>query len=284
MQIKTLNKTYGIEILYATKVGSHLYGTNSESSDEDYFGIFLPKKEAMLLGRVDHVINLDTNKANTKNTSEDIDCKLISIQHWLSLILKGETNALDILYSMFREDTIVFANKIFTDYCKTNYRKFISKNSKAYIGYATAQASKYGLKTIRYREVVETLEIVSNLPSGKKVSEYIQHLSEATAELNYVNVIRAAGPRKTSDINYLEVLGKRYSEQITIEQLLAKLAEKEAQYGNRAKHSGTGVEWKSLSHALRVVHQLEMLLKDSFIQFPLPDASYILKVKQGLIP
>jgi hypothetical protein len=55
----------------------------------------------------------------------------------------------------------------------------------------------------------------------------------------------------------------------------------EDQFGDRARKASDNVDWKALSHALRVVLEVKELLTDSFITFPLKDAQYLLEVKQG---
>ena len=41
--------THGVKILYLSKFGSHLYGTDTPESDSDFKGIFLPSKEMLFL-------------------------------------------------------------------------------------------------------------------------------------------------------------------------------------------------------------------------------------------
>jgi hypothetical protein len=48
--------------------------------------------------------------------------------------------------------------------------------------------------------------------------------------------------------------------------------------------SNQGVDWKALSHAVRVGEEAIELLATGKITFPLRNAAYILAIKQGLIP
>lgn len=55
------------------------------------------------------------------------------------------------------------------------------------------------------------------------------------------------------------------------------------EYGKRALMAETqqGVDWKALSHAVRVgTHAIE-LLRTGFVTFPLPNAAHVLEIKQG---
>lgn len=70
--------------------GSHLYKLNTETSDEDYKGIYLPELEDIILGNIKDTINLSTNKSNNKNSSDDIDYEVYSLHKWVKLLSKGE--------------------------------------------------------------------------------------------------------------------------------------------------------------------------------------------------
>ena len=59
--------------LYLTVFGSHLYGTNTENSDKDYKGIFLPSVKNLILGKKMDSISLTSGNNNSKNSSEDCD-------------------------------------------------------------------------------------------------------------------------------------------------------------------------------------------------------------------
>ncbi len=55
------------------------------------------------------------------------------------------------------------------------------------------------------------------------------------------------------------------------------------EYGKRALMAETqqGVDWKALSHAVRVGHQAIELLSTGLVTFPLPNAAHVLAIKQG---
>jgi hypothetical protein len=57
-------------------------------------------------------------------------------------------------------------------------------------------------------------------------------------------------------------------------------------YGDRARQaqSNEGVDWKALSHAVRVGHEALELLSTGKITLPLPIAPLLLDIKQGRLP
>jgi len=151
-QIAQTEAKYNVTILYVSRSGSYLYGTNGPDSDEDFKGIYIPNQSDRLLGTDIPYINLDTNPTNQANTPDDIDCHLDSIHKFFHLLAKGETGAMDTLFSMW-SDSVVFSHTNFVDWCKANYLQLITSNPHAFIGYAISQATKNGIKGERFKEL-----------------------------------------------------------------------------------------------------------------------------------
>jgi len=57
------------------------------------------------------------------------------------------------------------------------------------------------------------------------------------------------------------------------------------EYGARARkaETNTGIDWKALSHAVRVAREAVELLETGHITFPLPYAAHILEIKTGAL-
>lgn len=285
-QITQIEDDYNVQVLYITKSGSHLYGTATESSDEDYKGIFIPRKSDRLLGSdLDH-INLDSNKSNNANTSDDIDFHLDSIHKFFHLLAKGETGAMDVLFSMWTNPTTAF-----THWCKQNYLSLITSNPHAFIGYAVGQSKRYNIRGERYNELVKfnrylnsSTLLPKDLKIGKHFGSLVFHLG---SNYKHIKITRAPGPKRggyQEEMDYIEVLGKKFVPTVTVGYLQDRLKQMEDQFGDRARKASDNVDWKALSHALRVVLEVKELLTDSFITFPLKDAQYLLQIKQGLLP
>lgn len=94
------------KIIYLTITGSKLYGLETIDSDTDIKGIFIPSKRDLLLQKAINVFSSNTQN-QSKNTNQDIDFTLFSVHHFLNKLEKSETHAVEMFYSMFREDTIL---------------------------------------------------------------------------------------------------------------------------------------------------------------------------------
>ena len=62
-----------MDLIVKMKFGSHLYGTASEHSDTDYKGVYLPSREAVLLGDIQKCLNHSTGCGTSKNKACDVD-------------------------------------------------------------------------------------------------------------------------------------------------------------------------------------------------------------------
>lgn len=79
--------------------GSHLYGTDTEESDKDYKGIFLPPFEDCVLNKIPKSLNKSTSGKDSKNTKDDIDEEIFSLQYFIKLACEGQTVAIDMLHA-----------------------------------------------------------------------------------------------------------------------------------------------------------------------------------------
>lgn len=89
-----------MEILFSTRFGSHLYGTNTPTSDVDMKYIYLPSLDDMLIGKKAETKVVKTNTVkNTRNSAEDIDEEFIPVQQFARHFVEGQTYALELAYA-----------------------------------------------------------------------------------------------------------------------------------------------------------------------------------------
>lgn len=265
--------------------GSHLFGLNTPKSDIDIKGLYLPSTVDTYEYSPDY-LNFSTNQTNDRNSSEDIDIELYSIHKFFDMIKKGDTNSYDLLFSIFRED-IILLNTPEAKVLKKHYTDLLSTNSKAFLGYVVSQTKKYGVKGERYKALTTIIAELENYVEreNKKIREdsikdFINYI--IPKNLDYVKLIRREEEKSHKGGGvYLEVLNKEYRDTIKYEYFLEKLYTREKDYGERSKKSTSGVDYKSLSHALRIVFEFEELLLTHFITFPLKKRNMLLRVKKG---
>lgn len=82
----------------------------------------------------------------------------------------------------------------------------------------------------------------------------------------------------------LKLNGREYLETTTLPHLINAVEKLCDQYGERStRASETDVDWKSLSHAVRVYQQVIELLNTGFVTFPRPNAAELLEIKSGKV-
>lgn len=122
------------------RFGSHLYGTSTENSDQDYKGIYMPTLRDVVNGLYPQQLKYNTGNDQTKNGPEDIDSEIYCVQKFLQLAFDGETVAIDMLHC---PDDMLVVDSLEWQFLRANRARFYTKNMKAYIGYCRTQAAKY---------------------------------------------------------------------------------------------------------------------------------------------
>jgi len=128
--IKLINeKSPGSQPLLLVVRGSHAYGTNVETSDTDYAGVFIQPLEDILGFGYKEQINDDKN-----------DIVIYEIQRFLQLLASNNPTVLELLNTP--EDCIIYKHPIF-DEVLNNRDKFITKIcAKSFGGYGKMQIQK----------------------------------------------------------------------------------------------------------------------------------------------
>ena len=122
-------KSPGARPLYLVIRGSHAYGTNIETSDTDYAGVFIQSMDDILSNKYKEQINDDKN-----------DIVIYEIRRFLELLETNNPTVLELLNTP--EDCVVYKDPIF-DMVLENREKFITKKcAKSFGGYAVQQISK----------------------------------------------------------------------------------------------------------------------------------------------
>lgn len=279
---------HNVKVVYLIKSGSQLYGTNTEASDTDYIGLFVPSKESVMLKEdPDHLV-ITTGQANSKNSSTDIDVQLWSIYKFLNLVKKGETGALDLLFSLkgLNKDQIQVINqRKYTDVFLDNFQQYLSKDLKAFVGYCLGQAKKYNIKGARYSELLDFYEWfkMQHRPSEQalRVSEESIRDYITSKSYKYIKMVYAKGPKRQGNdfIWYIELLGRKHALDITISEFMTRIERLFNSFGARTLAASNGVDNKALSHATRVILECEELLETGGIVFPLKDREFIKAIK-----
>ena len=130
--------------MFLTVFGSHLYGTNTPSSDKDFKGIGIPLADDIVMQRAFRSTHHSTKKAGQlKNDPGDIELETFSLHQFIKLCDEGQTVALDML---FAPKDLWLVTSPEWEFIVANRDKLIHRKATAFIGYCMTQAAKYGVK------------------------------------------------------------------------------------------------------------------------------------------
>lgn len=293
------------QIIFKTVSGSKLYGTDSKNSDTDVKGVFLPDLNDLILGRAPKHYVFSTGKSNEKNNSSDIDETYYSLQYYLELLSRGDTTALDMLFAYTNQNAVIESSEIWKELVD-NIDKVLTKNMKAYMGYCKNQSIKYSIKGEKLKNfnqfhdfcnkfvnnknhetgerftLKELMEILipdfDNKYIPKPGSERIK-FNEKISTYNFGE--HCYIEKELNRESYISISDVKFSLNDTLDNVLYKIKKVIASYGKRAKNAAenNGADYKAISHAVRVITQVEELLKTQQIVFPLKNADFIKSIK-----
>lgn len=283
-----------IDKILEMKFGSHLYGTSTPESDLDFKGVYLPTARQIILGNYPKTINTQRPKKHgERNTKDDVDVELVSLDRFLELLCDGQTMALDILFGFNWSDCTPEGVRIMSNIF-TNRVEFLNSNVNAFVGYARQQAAKYGVKGSRMDALKSTLDLLEGFPEHDKLIEYAFALDELVAlseglvnleKTPLIEIIQVKAPNNRVE-PHLHVAGRKIPFHATVKyakQILSKIYKNYGDRAHKAQLAG-GKDYKALSHAVRVNSEAMELLQTGKITFPRPDADLQVKIKTLQVP
>lgn len=272
--------------IFRCKFGSHLYGTSTPASDVDFKSVFVPDGEAILLQRAKGAIHTQRPKGSgEKNVAGEIEEERFSIQRYLGLLAEGQTVAIDMLFApewAWTDDPSWEWEEIVA-----NKDRLLTRKTAAFIGYTQKQAAKYGVKGSRVaaarlalRWIEEALE--GDFKPTDKLGDWAPNIAKVVDQTEHMGHVDQTMPNGGT-VRHWEVCGRKmpYTSSIkNAREIMGRLVD---EYGHRAlqAESNQGVDWKALSHAVRVGYEAIDLLRTGEIVFPLPYAPHLLEIKTG---
>lgn len=268
-------------IALKTFVGSKLFGLETNNSDTDIKGIYIPSAKDILLHRYYPVIDKSSNKGTYRaNKPEDTDEVYFSLDKFIELLIKADTTAFDMLHAP--ESKILISTDIHHELWR-NRSKFYTSRLDGLFGQVIAEANTYGVRSMRAAALKEVVEIVSSWDdfklSGCKLGGLISQLPVDNVYTRYTrDETQRAGCQ-----DFYEILDRKFQYTISALKFKTAILELWSTYGERVKKvelSG-GNDWKALSHAFRIGYQLLDIYREGDYTFPLKQSSTIMKIKLG---
>lgn len=273
--------------------GSRLYGTDTENSDLDIKGVYIPTAREIVLGNYQRTISTTRPKHTyERNTKDDVDVEMFSLDRYLQLLAQGQTVALDMLFapSSSRSE----ATHPLWHIIRYNKDKMLHKNINAFLGYAKQQAAKYGIKGSRMEALKQTVALLSEADPHSRLLDNavaIARLRDDNSQVvslegsPLIDIVMIASPNNIM-LPHLEVANRKVAYTAKVKHALEIYKRVLDEYGGRAHkaHLDGGKDYKALHHAVRVASEAKELLLTGNITFPRPDRELLLAIKLRQLP
>lgn len=301
------------KIIFESRIGSHLYGTSSPTSDEDFSGAFLPGVGDLFgLARGPDEWNLGAKvSTGARHGAGDVDRRIYVLPRLLGLMLEGQPSVIEFLY--VPPEMVVASSPEWADVLQARDRIVSRRSIVPFTRFAQAQTRKASLKgdNLRMlRRAIEELAPMSSSALNGPLTDVL-HLvmNPGEASINDLTLAtdddgrKDAYPRvgslrgsagfelpvvRSNSGALLLALGGRFFDVASkAKWVLNSFRHLEDKYGARSREAAaTGQDWKSLSHAVRLAGEATELLATGTLTLPLaePLRSEVIAVRRGERP
>lgn len=276
-----------MKVIVKCIAGSHLFGTQTELSDKDFKGVFIPSADDLLLGRGKDTRTSTTGSNFSKNSAEDIDVELYSLSKFMTMLSGGDTASLELL---FTPDHLIIESSSEWELIQNYRTNLISKSIGNIIGYARSQVNKYGVRGSRVGELKVLLPKLKELDKNNpnlKLKVVWEDLIEELKKFEHIKIteLDCTTSKDNTKVPAIDILGKKFDHNTQLSFLCKRVSEMYKEYGQRSREASVnkGQDYKAISHAARVMFQAKELLTTGNITLPLkPDnLKVIMDIKLG---
>jgi len=262
--------------ILVVKTGSHMYGTNTPTSDEDFVGIFMPSEEYVYgFKRMDEVdFSVKDKDENGRNTKDAIDVKYYEFRKFVKLAMENNPNILEILFAP--ESNIVFINDLGRELL--NMAKVFPYQGckQKFLGYAFAQKHKMFVKKDNYFDLLKAKEFLKSKDSPWSLWEVEKDMDKSVFKKQINKLSGKIDFYQVGDINFMPSISIKNAIKM-IEERLDKVGNREELY---LKHA---FDTKFAMHLVRLMIEGTMLLDKGFLEFPFSDyvKEFLMTIRNG---
>jgi len=271
--------------IFRCVAGSHLFGAATAQSDTDYKSVFIPSARDILMGNTKQSKQTSTGNDKAANAAHDVDCTSFSLQSYLSLLGKMETNAIEMLFAPNLVDDWAAApmKMVYNDRFK-----IMTDNKDSFIGFGKSQAMRYAVRGDRMDTLVAVVDLFTQASPHHKLSdqwpiiERLRHIPNAfVTDVPDEHRNPASGRRDSTP--YLSVFGREVPLTVKPGEAIKVYQKPIDEAGKRTKASAAsgGPDWKGLYHAQRIVDEGIELFSTGELLFPAQNCHAYIAIRTG---
>jgi hypothetical protein len=248
----------------------------------------LPAARDILLQQVQATIVENRERApGERNAPGDVDVESHSLHRFLTLLAAGQPLAIEIL---FTPDVFMLSppDKLWRE-VQAIGPSLITRRAGIFARYCRKQAEQYGVKGERAAAARMALVALMAAEADRgtqarleEIAAELEKLAIASPHIALVDV----EVQENRTVRHLEVCGRKAPFTAMIRAAREMTERLVASYGERALEAErqSGVDWKALSHAVRVGREAVELFTTGQLHFPLASAPRLLDIKLGRVP
>lgn len=270
-------------LIFKCIAGSRMFGVHNEHSDYDYKGVYLlPQDQRAKRPKADSINTVDPETGGEE---------LFHFEAFLDLCEQGQTIPYEMLFCP--PENVVSSSPLW-ERIVANRDKLIHKNITSFFGMAQQQAMRYSEKGNRIQAFLAVKDLLLSKDQSHKLRDYRDEVKAFSDNADF----KTYRPKKLVDFyskekngmveDFLEVCDTKLGLNHKISTHVKIINDKLSVYGKRALEAfkNDAVDYKALSHAVRISIEAQELLKDHKITLPLKpaDRDLVLAIKSGKMP
>lgn len=292
--------------LFAMRTGSKLYGTDTASSDTDIKLIIAPALGEVLIGTKSSTQPsvYYTSGSGVANTHADVDVELIPFPTFARHFVEGQAYAIEMAYAIDGTHASQTFWNVAGERCDPSESlarslvlymrsQFTNSSVGAMMSYAINQAHLYGERAGRLIACTAFAELFDslNLTESDKLSKTFTDLACNAAvpfhalAAKHPDVIEVCLYQVSSTNRQpcFKVAGKHIPWTVTVGTASTVIRSTIKRFGSRVIHAVDATDWKSISHAARVLGFVDELISHGTLTLPVPESTRarLLSIKHG---
>jgi len=287
--------TNDLDIMYMSPYGSRLYGTFDAESDHDYKAVYLPAIDDLLLGRKLEIqklrVDADGNRIGSSEQmpADGLEVEYIPFQTFVRDFVQGQTYAIELAHAIYTAGPAAPTAHDRWEWSLVEelISTFSNSNLLPMVGFAQKQTFDYihrAERLNRLLSVLETIQRYIRLEPSLRLDDYLNgtNVLDLLAADTQLPIGSSANGHRTQ--RTLELNGRSYLESTSLNHLEQRLLVAIDKYGHRVQSaSEQEIDWKSLSHAVRVYSQVIDLCETKTLKFPFDSdrIETLVKIKKG---
>jgi len=261
--------------------GSYLYGTNTESSDKDFCGVFIEPMEYLLspFRNIEEVeLSIKDKLESGKNSKDAIDIKYYGLKKFIKLASQCNPNIIEFLF--VPKDKIIYKHPFFNIFLE-NRELFLHKGLvDRFMGYAFEQEKKMYVKSEHYLDIHQVWKSLKEEYNDLKHDTPICHTKTAKKHLEQTRFLLQHNP---NNVEYLYKCGDlQFGETLHVKKVMELLnARMEKASYRKDMILDKKYDYKFASHVVRLLSEGHELMKYHTLTFPSDAVDDIMDIKCG---